>query len=461
MASSSLGHPYQDKGLEEIIPQFMQQPKLSSASLVQARRKSRFVPQGASEINQSGPNSLNFIISDSSSFLDPNSTCLSGKFKSTDTASTPAAPAGALLVDGIVSLFQRLRVYVGGVLLEDINVLNTKELMEVYTSMTQEHYNTQGSALALFHKFNPLYTKSDGAPCRKNNPAARKEAALRVQQAADGVYFSLPMSYISGFFRNEKAFPLLAAGQVQVTIDLVRGWEGFVSVGNPAQTPHWTLTDLTMEMDCLTMHPLYTQALVSLIRAPGMGYTCPVTTHNVQQISIVGGDNSKSIAVPQAVNNLRQVSWVIQPTASLSLPDYDKSTFPINTYEDAYITVGSHRFPESPAVGTARAYQITVDADNQLGSINGAPIIDVENYCGATVTGSIGRDASCDAFVWSISLDKIKDTYVASDGISGASLGGQIVLNVNNNVPVGGGTLTVVAETTRFLSLAEGRINVV
>jgi hypothetical protein len=452
MASSSLGHPYADKPIEEIIPQFLQQPKLTSASLVQARRKARYVPQGSGIIDQNGPNQINFILSDSSAFLDPNSACLSGFYKSVDAT---GADIGSLLCDGLWSLFLRLRVYCGGVLVEDINQIGIKNNMEVYTSMTQEHYNTQASALAMCHKYNPLYTKADGSAARKNAPADRRVTALRVQKA--GVQFSLPLSYISGFFRNEKAYPLFASGQLQMTLDLQRPESAFVRVGATVVSPTWSITGLTMETDVLTLHPLYTEAMASLCRAPGMGYRLPITTHNVQQVSIPQGAGTKSIAVPQAVSNLRQVSWVIQPTADLADITKDKATFPLNTYVEAFAQVGSHRFPENPAVGVARAYAQTVDADNGLANINSAPIIDVENFCGYTVANAY--DADCAAFVWSVSLDRVKDVYMPLDGISGSALGGQIVLTINNTL-ASAGTLTVVSETTKFISLTEGRIEV-
>lgn len=453
MASSVLGHPYADKPVEEIIPQFLHQPKLTSASLVQQRRKARYVPQGSGSINQDGPNQINFILSDSSAFLDPNSACLSGLFKSVDDTGNDV---GSLLCDGLWSLFLRLRVYVGGVLVEDINQLGIKENMEVYTSMTQEHYNTQASALAMTHKYNPLYTKADGTWCRKNAPADRRVTALRAQKA--GVQFSLPLSYISGFFRNEKAYPMFASGQVQLTIDIQRAESAFIRVGATAVVPTWTISGLSMEMDMLTLHPLYTEAMASLVRAPGMGYRLPITTHNVQQVSVPAGAGTKSIAVPQAVSNLRQVSWVIQPTANLTDITKDKATFPLNTYQDAFVQVGSHRFPENPSVGVARTYALTVDADNGLANINSAPLIDIENYCGVTVANTYDND--CAAFVWSVSLDRVKDAYLSLDGISGSSLGGQIVLTVNNTLAAAG-TLTVVAETTKFINLSEGRIEVV
>lgn len=453
MASSTLTHPYQDKALDEIIPSFLTQPKLSSASLVQARRWARYVPQGSSIINQAGPNQINFILSDSASFLDPNSCTMSGFFQSVDAT---GADVGSLLCDGLWSLFLRLRVYCNGVLVEDVNQLGIKENMEVYSSMTHDHYSTQAGALAMTHKYNQLYTAADGTLLRKNACAARRVTALRAQKA--GMWFSLPLSYISGFFRNEKAYPLFASGQVQVTLDLQRPESAFVRVGATVVSPTWSITGLTLEAQMLSLHPLYTEAMASLVRAPGMGYRLPITTHNVQQVSVPAGAGLKNIAVPQAVSNLRQVTFVVQDTADLADLTKDKARFPINSYVEAFVQVGSYRFPENPATGLARAYACTVDADNGLGSIASAPIIDVENF--AAVTTANARDSECDAFIWSVSLDRVKDTYLPVDGLSGSALGGQIIVSLNNT-QANAGTMTVVSETTRFVSLTEGRIDVV
>jgi hypothetical protein len=314
MASSVLGHPYADKPLDEIVPSFLQQPKLSAASLVQQRRWARYVPQGSATITQDGPNQLNFILSDSASFIDPNSATISGYFKSNEAA----ANAGFLLGDGLWSLFLRLRVYVNGMLVEDVNQLGIKENMEVYTSMGHDHYCTQASALAMTHKFNnQLYTTSAGAITRKNDISGKRVAILNAQK--NGMYFSLPLSYISGFFRSEKAFPLFASGQIQITVDIQRPESAFIKVGVPTQytTPNWSMSGLTLEAQMLTLHPLYTEAMVSLCRSPGLGYRLPITTHSVQQVSVPAGNGQKTIAVPQAVSNLRQVSFVVQDTSDL------------------------------------------------------------------------------------------------------------------------------------------------
>lgn len=457
MASSVLGHPYADKPLEEIVPSFLQQPKLSSASLVQQRRWARYVPQGSSTITQDGPNQINFILSDSAAFLDPNSTTLSGLFRSNESL----ANTGFLLCDGLWSLFLRLRVYVNGVLVEDINQLGIKNNMEVYASMGYDHYVSQAGALGLTHKYNNvLYTTSAGVITRKNDISGKRVAALNAQKA--GVQFSLPLSYISGFFRSEKAFPLLASGQVQVTLDIQRPESAFIKVGVPTQytTPNWSITGLTMEAQVLTLHPLYSEAMVSLCRSPGLGYRLPITTHNVQQVSVPASTGQKVIAVPQAVSNIRQISFVIQDTADLVDYTKDKARFPIYAYSDAFVQVGSVRLPENPAVGCARAYACTVDADNQLGSVVSNPIIDIENFCGMTTSGSVARDTDSDAFVWSVSCDKVKDTFLPIDGLSGSALGGQIIVTINNTM-TNPGTLTATCETVKFLGLIEGRVEVV
>jgi hypothetical protein len=220
------------------------------------------------------------------------------------------------------------------------------------------------------------------------------------------------------------------------------------------------MSGLTLEAQMLTLHPLYTEAMVSLCRSPGLGYRLPITTHSVQQVSIPAGNGQKTIAVPQAVSNLRQVSFVVQDTADLVDYTKDKARFPIYTYQEAFGQVGSVRLPENPAVGAARAYACTVDADNQLGSVVSNPVIDLENYCGITTSGSVARDTDSDAFIWSVSCDRVKDTFLPVDGLSGSSLGGQIVITLNNNM-TNAGTLTCVSETVKFIGLIEGRVEVV
>jgi len=460
MASTTVGHPYADKEWSEIVPEFLKQPQLRKASIVQDRVNVRYVPQGGQQYTQAGPSMMNLIMSDSSRFLDPNSARLSGSFK---------IPAGAnpnlQLCDGITSLFKRWRVLVNGNMVEDINFCNTKTAMEVYASMPLEHYQTQASALGLFNKFDTKFASLTADVPGIKSLAKNQVGARRANVAASqhlivngtpvGVQFSLPLSYISGFFRQSKAFPLLFAGQLQLIIDFDAS--GGLKSGTSGDVVQWTIDDLSLECDMLQMNPLYTEAFASLVRSPDGGYKLPYTTHMVQQVSVQQGSGTKAVAIPNSVSNIRQISYVIQPTADLSDLSKDKTRFPINGYVDGYVQIGSKRLPEHPCTGVARALALTLDADNELANIGCSPILDIQNYCGVATNGATANDPDAEAFIYSVSCDKVKDTYLPLDGLESTS--GLITVYVNNILP-SNSTMTVVVETTRFLSMENGMISI-
>jgi len=473
MASLPVNSNFAPLSIQERVPDVAKVPEISAASLLHDRRKVRYVPQGSQTFNNTGPSQINILMNDNAGYIDPQSVCLSGKYQ---TTSIPVGATWCVLEDGIWSLFDRIRLYINGQVVEDIGPgLARKVNSEVYSSVPKNWYDSQGTSLGL-HKFNNTVFSSGadvGAAfvqatmnnalrsMRKNNPTNRAAAVYAYQSNANGVAFSIPLSVILGFFRTEYLFPIRNAGTVQISIDFATDWrQSFVCDAYTSGNPTWTLSDVTMEADILTCDPRYVAVMDSLMADPSQeGYRLPYTTSQVLQITYPNGAGPKTLVLPKATSNVRQVLFISQDTTSLSSPTAWKSSFPTQNYVEAQVVIGSKRFPEVPASGYGRAYATLQDGNNMLGNILGGGLVDMENFTGAT-TGGYAPDMAAAAFIWAYSFDRVKSQFIPLDGESTNSVGGQIQVYLNNN-PTNAQTLTAAVESVRFITIKANSLTIV
>lgn len=471
MSSLPVMSNYAPLSIQERVPDMAKVPEISAASLLHDRRKVRYVPQGSQSFTNTGPNQINVMLNDNAGYLDPQSVCLSGKFQITTVAT---GSTNTILDDGIWSLFDRIRLYINGQMVEDVGPgLGRKVNAEIYSSVPKDWYDSQGTSLGL-HKFNNTVFASGadvGATfnqttlntinrsARKNNPQSRLALISTYQQ--NGYAFSVPLSVILGFFRSEYLFPIRNAGSVQITVDLASDWrQSFVCDGTPTAGPAWTLSDVTVEADVLACDPRYVAVMDSLMSDPSQqGYRLPYTTSQILQISYPSGNGPKTLVLPKATSNVRQVMWVTQDTADLTSGTKWKSAFPPQSYSEAQAVIGSKRFPEVPASGYGRAYATLQDGNNMLGNILGGGLVDMENFAMVT-TGGVAPDAAAACFIWAYSFDRVKSQFIPLDGESTNSVGGQIQIYLNNN-PTNAQTLTASVESVRFLTIKANSLTVV
>lgn len=480
MASLPVQANYSPLSIAERVPDVAKVPEVSAASLLQSRRTVRYIPQGTQTVASNGVTQTNILINDNAGYLDPQSVRLSGTFQITSAA---VAAGWSLLDDGIHSLMDRVRLYINSQVVEDQGPgFGRKANAEIYSSCPKNWYDSQGTSVGL-HKFNEKVFANDNVPgaadaatiqsyvgsYRKNNCALRAQNVSAYQRT--GVPFSIPLSLFLGFFRSEYLFPIRNSGTIQLTVDWLNIVNGaFVGAAAGALAGlTWQITDLSVEADILTCDPRYVAVMDSLMSDPTQeGYRLPITTTQILQVNY-SGSGAKTLVLPKASANVRQVSWVSQDTASLAgganAETSWKSAFPHQSYTEAQIVIGSRRFPEVPAAGFGRAYSTLQDGNNMLGNVLGGGLVDMENFSGAVTGGSAAGagaaafDTSSAAFIWAYSFDRVKSQFIPLDGESTNAVGGQIQIYVNN-APANAQTLTAMVEYVRFITIKANALSV-
>jgi hypothetical protein len=456
---------YEPLAIEERLPESLKVPSLTASSVISDRRRIRVVPQGQQSINNQSSNQITFMLTDSASYLDPQSACFSGKFTITNGTNTQYA----ILDDGIHSLFSRARLYVGGQLVEDRNNLGVSVNKEIYSSMPWEHYKSVGLPLALLYKYNndafattlganvDLAGVSQALTSTMKNECDARVANVYAYQSGGACFFSLPLAYIFGLFRTARAIPLRNLGQIQITLDIAPPGQSFyvkpVSGTQPGN-PTWTIENMTIEADYLQADARYVAVMDSLMADPTMpGWRLPIRTFQVLQASYSGA-GQKTIILSKATRNARQLLFVSQDTTSITnIQAPSTSLFTSQNFTNFYCQIGAQRFPQDPVEGRSRCFALLMDAQHALNNVLATPVVDGCNFQGGFAT----TDATSSLFILGVSFDKLRGEMVDVDGIDTASSGSQIAIYLNN-APVNPQTLTASIEFTELITCQANRV---
>jgi len=541
--SSALSSPFQNDHIAEVVPDYAKVAgKLSQSSVITGRRRVRLVPQsGQTYGSGNSAGVVNILIQDGQAYADLLSATLSFTLTTFGGVAQPsAAPATAtacVVDDGAYSVFRRCLVSVNSTLMDDIDFLPKKVNAEVYATASQDWYNGVGSFCGLW-KYNTtalgfepgssgaaLITNADALISKYNVNQRIPLQSLKVQSSTLGSAgfpwvagqnkYSVPVSLLSSFFRNDVLFPARNAGQLYLQLNVASALEALYA-GASQTNPGFSINNLTLELDYVDLHPTYLAMMDDIIEAPsGSGVQWKFDAHMTATQSLSsaspsillygstassagGGGGQQSIIVSKASQNMRSLQVVVQPTAGLSAGNwFPQSTFANPGFVDIQYRIGSLYFPAFTAVGEQRAFMDLQNAFGSPESVDKAGLVDCLNYYltswtnGATTTNnngtpigtanttsavpftltttngnSAGSLAGRWADMWSYAycFDRLKHATLQGidlDGINTlTSAGSQMVVQINCN-PVEASQMTAFVRFTRVLRLAGGSTQVV
>jgi hypothetical protein len=501
--SSILTSPFQDDGIAEVVPHVSKLgSKLAASSVIAARRRVRIVPQsGQTYTGSSGASTVNILIQDGQSYADLASAVLNFTCEVFDSAN--ATGTTIALDDGAFCVFRRALVSLNSTLMDDIDLLPKKVLQETYATVGQDWYDSVGSWMGLYKANTAAFGVNDDGTSfigKYDVPDKLTLAAARQQIANTGTgsptlpgqnKYSVPVSMLSSFFRNETLFPLRNAGQLYLQLNVASALEACVGYRSDttAIVPNFRITDLTLDLDFVDMHPMYLSMMDSVMERPEEdGVRWPFDAHLVSAQNLPDGDGQQNVILSKASQNMRQIAIGVQPQAGLSLVGYPKqSTWANPGFIDVQTRVGSLYFPAFTSVGENRAYSDLRNAYASLASIDGSGIVDVRNYYYATpagnsiVPGAQTAENYADMWLWSYCFDRLKRAKLEGldlDGLSTLSTSGsQIVVQLNcrltsgtpatvgPNPPTGAGiraaVLTGILRFTRVMEIRGGATRII
>jgi len=503
--------------------------RLAQSSIITGRRRVRLVPQSGQNYGSGASSGIvNILIQDGQAYADLLSACLSFEVQVQDTTNPPAgAPVVggfACLDDGAYSVFRRSLISVNSTLMDDTDFLPKKVNAEIYATASQAWYNSVGSWLGLWKHNSTIYGYQGlqantvngtggnaGATAEQNvskyNTCSKALMVAQKQQTSTGTNapivpgqnkYMVPLSLLTSFFRNDTLFPSRNAGQLYVQLNLASAVEAMLC-GAANATPTYNITNLTLELDFVDLHPTYLSLMDDLIESPsGAGVNWAFDSHLVATQSLNAGSGTQSIIVSKASQNMRSLQIVAQPSAGMASAAFpSQSCFSNPGSIDVQYRIGSLYYPAFTAVGEHRQYADLQNAFGSPESVDKSGIIDNLNYYltsgllaaaglpglvstnnnGTPVvesgTNVINNAWGADCWSYAYCFDRLKHARfhgVDLDGINTlTSAGSQMVVQLNCNPTNGGAspagqtnfTLTSIVRFTRVLHLGGGATSVI
>jgi hypothetical protein len=419
--------------------------------------------------------------------------------------------------------------------MDDIDFLPKKVNAELYSTVSQAWYNNVGGFLGLWKHSTQTVAPTNAAgviagtadtliskydiPSKALQNAKKQQGTGAAGSASTASapfqpgqnQYSIPLSLLTSFFRNDTLFPSRNAGQLYVQLNLAAAVEAMLCAGPNAPVPSYAISNLTLELDFVDLHPTYLSLMDDLIEEPsGTGVNWAFDAHLVSSQSIgAASSGQKSVIVSKASQNMRSLQVISQPSSALASPQYlSQSTFCNPGSIDIQYRIGSLYYPAFTAIGEHRQY---MDRQNSFGSpesTDKSGVIDTVNYYTATpdtfanstggslaavgtavaaprpipnqnnlgtlVVSAQPRSAWCDIWTYGYCFDRLKHASfhgVELDGINTlTSAGSQMVVQINCNPtnPAGGNnttnpdtTISAIVRFTRVLHLGGGATSVI
>jgi hypothetical protein len=500
--SSALISPFKDDGIVEVVPDVVKVAgKLAQSSVLTGRRRVRLVPQTGQTytLGSGGSGIVNILLQDGGSYADLTSAVLS--FDVEVWNSGAAGVDSVCLDEGAYSVFRRAVVTVNSTQADDRDLLAKATNAEILATCTQSWYDNAGSWMGLWNRNTASQAAAlagatvDANKYAVNTKLTKVSRTQQIPQAGTGDttirgqnHYSVPVSFLSDFFRNETLLPLRNAGQVYLQLQLASATEATLS--NAATTPNVRISNVTMEIDMIDLHPTYLKMMDDMIEAPeGDGVRWAYDAHLSATALIPASAGDTSAIFSKASQNLRAIQVISQPSAGLSAVQFSgQGCFPNPGFRNIQVRVGSQYYPAFMSVGEARAFQ---DLQNAFGSpgnsVDKAGVIDTKNYYLATPgTGFAGTQASnnngtliaaggagssanaaflnSDAWTWAYCFDRLKHAKFEGadlDGINSlTAAGSQVVVQINCN-PGEAHTMAAFIRYTRVLVLQGGATRII
>lgn len=538
--SSALSSPFMAESVAEVVPDIAKVAgRLAQSSVITGRRRVRLVPQsGQSYTSGNSAGVVNILIQDGQAYADLLSATLSFTLTTWDSANAYGGATANWVVpdDGAWSVFRRSLVSVNSTLMDDTDMLAKKVNAEIYATASQDWYNSVGSFCGLYKYNTTSYGFQDNIPGLTANGAttqllvSKYDVAPKVAQQALLVQaqdqagatnpalpgmnkYSVPVSLLTSFFRNDTLFPSRNAGQLYLQLNIASAVEACFCINNTlanasAGVPNFRIDNLTLEIDYVDLHPTYLEMMDGLIESPsGEGVSWAFDAHLVAGQNIGGGSTGtqpnktstptgqQSVVISKASQNLRSLQVLVQPQAGMSSGTYPaQSTFPNPGLIDIQYRIGSLYFPAFTAVGENRAFMDLQNAFGSPESIDKCGLVDSWNYYLATATngtqpflatniiytnrntnttpGQLTQTGSAtyngsrfaDMFMYAYCFDRLKHAKfhgIDLDGINTlTSAGSQMVVQLNAN-PVENSVLIAIVRFTRILKLGGGATSVI
>ena len=435
----------------EIVPDSLRAGGLTKASSVVERRRIRVAPQGPASFSSGANQQIQFLIA-GDGMLDCRSAVLNYTIF---TTGSNAAPDDL----GLVGVMQTI---LNGNVVENITNCAKVANQKFRTGVSKSFYETAGSVMnaqLLNGDLQMTLVDSTVAAAGAQSSYGYVEqnypgVATRAQRAAGflgnnslaGVTYSIPLSLLGDFWKNQSALPLGILGEVNVTLVTNSAAQALFSGATAVASPDFSLANINITYDVLIpsndLMMLYKQVAMDPNDA-GLNYVVESTVctqaGNIGVRDTAATGLSEYVAIAsRATNNLVRSSLLLvnaEGASDVQFPSQSCFSF-ANTYS-AQWRIGSSVFPQLQPNGPADLYTMTlnsigsttVESGSAINRLMWANTTDFETKTTPAVYTAASECTTAkfvyaDSFIPTMSFEQVRGGY-EKPSLQGCSLSGQ------------------------------------
>ena len=361
------------QAVEDVLHESLSFKLRPSASYVIDRKFVTFWPQGSSEYKVTGGVKVIKININGTDWLDPSSMKLHFIVKN-ESASVALQP----FVNGIHNWFRRLRVIIGGQVVEDID--NYNRVCQMFTTMMDKNKQLNDSI------------ESWGGTYDLNTP----------QHLAANSYAVCLGSLFAGIFNQDKYLPVKYC-PITIELELVNNYSDSARAGG---SQLWSLEDVQLKCDMVTLDSQLDNSYAEHLLA-GKSIPISYTSYTTSQ-QVCSGD-ATNVNISRSLTRLKSIFVTLYKAPVDYTAQNEVNLFwhrMGGTYDKAHeiqfeLQLGSKKWPEYPMLSQAEGFYQLRKTMGILGSayhsldftgneyINNKFIIgfDLEKMLGASFTG--------------------------------------------------------------------------
>ena len=286
----------------EAIPDSAKIPSISSSSLVQGRHTVKFTPSNGKSFK---PNQQAIIrLNSAQGYLAPTSTALvmDLKLENIPTTQGNGYQNIALFDDLMLSVLERFRLTIGGVLIDEVFECGKTTTALNYMTVSPDHYRGTQNMLMKAWKHMPFESNvADNSPVEGTNKTLNRlmpytpygvlhRGDLLQQEfnvSKDKTYrVVIPMSYLSSVCRSHKFLPLRNMGNMEFAYQFASPQTALVNPysasGDAKAVPanfSYSVENIYMTADIVDLNAEYVSMMDSLLQGEGM--TLPLDKYTV------------------------------------------------------------------------------------------------------------------------------------------------------------------------------------
>ena len=378
------------------------------ASYVKSRRNAT-VHSSIATASPGGVSTIKWSLSSATEWLDPDSVVAS--FTVNNGEAKPLHPSTV----GAHCLFERLQIRAGGQLIEDIDHFGrTTEIFERCVPV-EKRINYGGLGFG--------QTKQLDVAGNIASPQLFKGSGHKAIPIANNGSKRVFMRFgLSGMLHAKKWIPLWAIpGGIEILLTLAPASEAVVPAANDANSVQYTLSDLRLGADLISIDPAldeqYKQNLLD-----GGGLKLHFKTWNVtQQYLAAGNAGNMTLTLSKAYSRLANVFANFAPELTAAqrqtgaMYTNEFTMFP-NAAEriESFLTIGARKFPDFPNKGASEHYWRLMTSLGVALSLPHSINIDRESY-------------ELNSFLMGVELEKAPQVAASGENTTG---GQEIAIHV-------------------------------